>query len=91
MQLFYDRFLSEDIMSVEERQVLFPNLIEILNLHRELNQALIDMKKRDGHVVKEIGDILLNRVSQINGFVFVVVESSWRVIEREQRKNKEIK
>ena len=41
---------------------MFPNLKEILNLHRELNKTLTDLKERDGHVVKTIGDSLLLRV-----------------------------
>ena len=66
--MFYDRLISEDILTNEERQSWFPNLIEILNLHRDLNQALMAVKERDGHVVKEIGDILLSRVGRC-GFV----------------------
>ena len=41
---------------------MFPNLIEILNLHRELNTAFMKLKEQDGYVVKAIGDTLLSRV-----------------------------
>jgi len=61
-QLFYAHCLSGDLLTEDEINQMFPNLKEILNLHRELNEAFASVKKRDGHVVSAIGDTLLTRV-----------------------------
>ena len=72
-QLFFEYALNSGILTAEECSQLFPNLKKVLNLHRELHEAFVELKKQDGDVVKLIGDALLSRV---RCYSFLLHESS---------------
>ncbi|XP_076800069.1 rho guanine nucleotide exchange factor 11-like isoform X7 [Clavelina lepadiformis] len=69
-KVFYEPLHIENMLTKEELNQAFPNLFEILKLHRELNKDLQEAKERDGHVVKHIGDILLDRFAGEAGNTF---------------------
>lgn len=69
--MFYEPLHIENMLTKEELNQAFPNLFEILKLHRELNKDLQEAKERDGHVVKHIGDILLDRVK--HNFILLII------------------
>ncbi|XP_039249342.2 rho guanine nucleotide exchange factor 12-like isoform X1 [Styela clava] len=57
--LFYNKMQSEGGLSQEDLFTVFPNLQEILSMHRKLKDALIELKQKDGHVIVEISHVLL--------------------------------
>jgi len=57
--VFYEQLKSEKLLDDEELNTIFGNLEHLLPLHRQLNSSLQSIKERDGHVVKEISDALL--------------------------------
>ena len=62
LQVFYEQLKSEKLLDDEELNTIFGNLEHLLPLHRQLNSSLQSIKERDGHVVKEISDALLELV-----------------------------
>ena len=66
-QLFYEPMQKHSLLNEDELKQAFPNLLEILSLHREFKRSLEKLKKESegGYVVKNIGDVLLERVSKI--------------------------
>jgi len=60
-KLFYESLKTSSLLESEELNTIFANLQTILTMHRELNLALQKVKEADGHVVKEIGDVILAR------------------------------
>ena len=64
-KVFYVPLLSNGFLTQEELHQAFPNLQDILQLHRELKQRLKEVKEKDGYVVQNIGDTLLARVRHL--------------------------
>lgn len=64
-QLFYQRMKSEGMLTQDELFLVFPNLQEVLNKHTKLKNALQEVKEKDGHVVRDIGNILLETVRMV--------------------------
>ena len=53
---------AEDVVTKELTQLLFPNLKELLEIHMSLNNVM-KKERRTSHIIQEIGDMLLKRVS----------------------------
>ncbi|CAJ0949460.1 unnamed protein product [Ranitomeya imitator] len=58
--IFYQRMRKENLLSTEERLLMFPNLPELIEIHNYLVE-LIKRVREEGPVVKEIGDLMLSR------------------------------
>lgn len=58
-KLFYESMNASKVLDDDELIHVFTNLKLVLAMHRKLNNALQKIKEKDGHVVKEIGDALL--------------------------------
>ncbi|CAB4011601.1 rho guanine nucleotide exchange factor 11-like isoform X1 [Paramuricea clavata] len=58
-KVFYKPWMKSKIEYESVGKLLFPNLDELIRIHKSLVQAMLD-KREDGYV-NEIGDVLLNR------------------------------
>lgn len=52
---------SKQCLRPEELSLVFPNLNELLDIHVKFNNAMKN-KRKEGPIVKDVGDILLNMV-----------------------------
>ncbi|XP_046852424.1 rho guanine nucleotide exchange factor 11-like isoform X2 [Xenia sp. Carnegie-2017] len=59
-KVFYKPWLKAKIEYETVGKLLFPNLEELIKIHKSLVQAMLDKRGEDGYV-NEIGDVLLNR------------------------------
>nr|XP_020653950.1 rho guanine nucleotide exchange factor 11 [Pogona vitticeps] len=58
--VFYQRMKKESLLSREERDLIFPNLPELIEIHNSLSEAMKKLRE-EGPVVREIGDLMLAR------------------------------
>ena len=68
-RVFYKPMIRGDVLPKEMVHALFPNLDELLEVHMSLNNAM-KKERRTSHIIQEIGDMLLKRVSNIQFFGF---------------------
>uniref|UniRef100_A0A8C6Y3T8 Rho guanine nucleotide exchange factor 11 n=1 Tax=Naja naja TaxID=35670 RepID=A0A8C6Y3T8_NAJNA len=64
--VFYQRLRREGQLSREELALLFPNLPELIEIHNSLSESMKKLRE-EGPVVKEVGDLMLSRVSHLGG------------------------
>ncbi|XP_078589869.1 rho guanine nucleotide exchange factor 12-like isoform X23 [Branchiostoma floridae x Branchiostoma japonicum] len=65
--IFHRRMLQDNILPYDVVKQVFPNMQEIIEMHSTLNQAMKTKKKADGHIVGQIGDLLLDRFDGESG------------------------
>ncbi|CAH1263214.1 ARHGEF12 [Branchiostoma lanceolatum] len=65
--IFHRRMLQDNILPGDVVKQVFPNMQEIIDMHSTLNQAMKAKKKADGHIVGQIGDLLLDRFDNESG------------------------
>ncbi|XP_068109572.1 rho guanine nucleotide exchange factor 11 isoform X2 [Hyperolius riggenbachi] len=58
--IFYQRMRKDNLLSTEELLLVFPNLPELIEIHNSLAEVMKRVRE-EGAVVKEIGDLMLNR------------------------------
>ncbi|XP_078238259.1 LOW QUALITY PROTEIN: rho guanine nucleotide exchange factor 11 [Pogona vitticeps] len=58
--VFCQRMKKENLLSREERDLIFPNLPELIEIHNSLSEAMKKLRE-EGPVVREIGDLMLAR------------------------------
>ncbi|XP_078675940.1 rho guanine nucleotide exchange factor 12-like isoform X10 [Branchiostoma floridae x Branchiostoma belcheri] len=68
--IFHRRMLQDNILPYDVVKQVFPNMQEVIDMHSTLNQAMKAKKKADGHIVGQIGDLLLDRFDGESGEQF---------------------
>ncbi|KAM6294199.1 LOW QUALITY PROTEIN: rho guanine nucleotide exchange factor 11-like [Aegotheles albertisi] len=58
--LFYQRMRKENLLSREELALLFPNLLDLIEIHNSLSESMKKLRE-EGPIIKEIGDLMLSR------------------------------
>ncbi|XP_039278678.1 uncharacterized protein LOC111045203 [Nilaparvata lugens] len=69
-QVFYRPMRDQQILPVEQMQLLFANLDEMLTRHGHFNQAMKARRKEAVPTVQRVGDLILNMFDGTEGEVF---------------------
>ncbi|XP_078495394.1 rho guanine nucleotide exchange factor 12-like [Ciona intestinalis] len=69
-KLFYEPMKTHNLLNDDELYQAFPNLSEVVRLHRELNRSLQEVKTKEGSVVGDLGGLLLKRFDGDAGNTF---------------------
>ena len=68
-QVFHKPLLDTQVLAIDQIQLLFSNLDEMISLHSHFNQAM-KRKKKENPLVGDIGDLLLDMFDGEAGEVF---------------------
>ncbi|XP_055992735.1 rho guanine nucleotide exchange factor 1 isoform X2 [Sorex fumeus] len=73
--LFYQPMADGGFFSLEELQNIFPSLDELIEVHSLFLNCLMKRRQDSGHLIEEIGDVLLARFDGTEGSWFQKISS----------------
>ncbi|XP_044751624.1 rho guanine nucleotide exchange factor 12 isoform X2 [Coccinella septempunctata] len=80
-KIFYKPLQKSQVLKPEELSLIFPNIKELLQIHRQFNHEMTQ-KRREDPIVRNLGDLLLNMFSGNTGEAFK--EAAAKFCERQQ-------
>ncbi|KAL3284890.1 hypothetical protein HHI36_019026 [Cryptolaemus montrouzieri] len=80
-KIFYKPLQKSQILKQDELSLIFPNVKELLQIHRQFNHEMTQKRKEDP-IVRNLGDLLLNMFGGSTGEAFK--EAAAKFCERQQ-------